>query len=271
VGARIIPRSVEITITVPRVPARDSFLIFPLLPHILMLEWGVEGLRRQPPFLPVRAPSSPSCPRLPTLRVVRSNMTSGRTPGVSRKALLHRNPYSQKRLAEIEESRKERIKIRNSKRGHFLMTPKGREKATAARRYAQFYKVKVLNEKQHHCIALLSDFMNNWPTEYIIGQVGINKHTYYQWRNDPFFLKELDKEITRRRTMFRLEAHRQIFKAIRQAKGRGIKLLLTYLKMTGDLKEHVEISEKTTDDLNETQLDEQIQRLSDELGLSRSK
>jgi len=166
-----------------------------------------------------------------------------------------------KRLAEIEKSKT----AREQRRWRFLTSEKHRKKVLEGAARARFFKVKILNEKQHKAIALLSDFINCWGPEYIAGQVGINIATLYNWRNDPFFIKELDKEITRRRSMFRMEAHRQLFKQIKKGKPR---LLLAYLKMTGDFKEQLEITEKTPDDVSEDKLDEEIQRLQDELGIT---
>jgi hypothetical protein len=172
-----------------------------------------------------------------------------------------------KEIAESAEKRKEKLKSNRIKQ---LMKPEVREKALMNAAKARFFKVKVLNEKQLKAVTLMSDFMNDWSPEYICGQCSINLATLYNWRNDPFFIKALDKEITRRQTMFRLEAHRKLFKQIKKGNPR---LLLAYLKMTGDMKERVEVTDgdnkKDLDSMNESQLDAEIQRLSDELGISR--
>jgi hypothetical protein len=175
------------------------------------------------------------------------------------------NFNSPQRLAEMAKSAEWRRARKKNRLTKQLLKPEVRAKAMAGLRRARFYQVKILNEKQHKAIALLADFINCWGPEYICGQAGINLATLYNWRNDPFFIKELDKEITRRRSMFRLEAHRQLFKRIKKGNPR---LLLSYLKMTGDFKEQVEITEKTTDDKNETELDNEIQELQDELGIT---
>lgn len=174
------------------------------------------------------------------------------------------------RVKEIEKSKEERKARLKAKRIKELMKPEVRKKALENAAKARFFKVTVLSEKQHKAINLMADFMNDWGPEYIAGQCNINIATLYNWRNDPFFIKALDKEITRRQTMFRLEAHRRLFKQIKKGNPR---LLLAYLKMTGDFKEKLEVTDgdkKDLDSMNETQLDAEIQRLTDELGLRDS-
>ena len=176
------------------------------------------------------------------------------------------NKYnSPKRLEEIMTSKANRARRKREKFLKKVLDPLSMRKKVAALRMNQLLEVKVLSEKQHKCIALLADFMNCWSPEYIIGQCEITLKTLYAWRNDPFFLKELDKEITRRKTVMRLEAHRLLFRLLKRGKPR---ILLAYLKMTGDFKEQVEVTEKTSDDMNELELDKKIQELQDELGVS---
>ena len=173
---------------------------------------------------------------------------------------------SEKRQQEIEANKLLRVARRRHKVWKRLTDPKVKEKSLREAQRARFFKVKILNEKQHKAIELLSDFMNCWSPLYICGQCEISLATLYKWRNDPFFLRELDKEITRRRTIFRLEAHRHLFRMIKRGKPR---LLLAYLKMTGDFTQKVEITDKTNvDDMKESELDREIEQLSDELGIS---
>lgn len=176
---------------------------------------------------------------------------------------------SDKRNKELEQSaieRKDRKKKRLIKQ---LMKPEVREKALRNAAKSRFFKVKTLNEKQHKAIMLMADFMNDWSPEYICGQCNICLATLYNWRNDPFFIKELDKEITRRKTMFRLEAHRRLFKQVKKGNPR---LILQYLKMVGDFApEKMEIVEKEdVGKLSDGELDKEIERLQNELGLRDS-
>lgn len=174
---------------------------------------------------------------------------------------------SKKRLEQIEANRLIRIATRRHNRWKHLVTPKNQEKKLIELRRAKFFKVRVLSSRQLKGIQLMSDFMNCWSPDYIAGQCGVSIAHLYKWRNDPFFMKELNQEITRRKTMMRLEAYKQLFKAVRRGKPM---LLLAYLKMTGDFAEKIEVKDTTNEVKKESDLDAEIQMLQDELGISKS-
>lgn len=150
-----------------------------------------------------------------------------------------------RRLKELEESAKRR-KMKSYEK---LLPPSLEE--------------KILSAKQHKAIQLLTDFMNNWSPDYIAGQCGVTVAMIHRWKHDPFFLYELDKEITRRKTTYRLEAYKQLFRMIKKPR-----VLLAYLKMTGDFTEKIEIADKNVDELQENELDREINRIARELSVS---
>ena len=125
-------------------------------------------------------------------------------------------------------------------------------------------QVKELNEKQRHLIALLTDFTRKPNQTEVCAEIQITTNTYCKWRNDPFFLQELDKEISRRRTFPRLEAMRHVFKQVNRG---NMRVIRDFLKMTGDYKEKVELTTLPIEELPEEELNLEIERLSSELGI----
>lgn len=126
-------------------------------------------------------------------------------------------------------------------------------------------KTMILSDRQKIAIGFLSDFLNDWPEQYIAAQAMVSTQLLRKWRNDPFFLKALDLEIGKRRTVLRREAYQQLFKGIKKG---DRKLLAMYFKMTGDLKDKVEITQELPDEMPEEALDQEIGRLADELGIN---
>jgi hypothetical protein len=130
----------------------------------------------------------------------------------------------------------------------------------------RFYQsqIKELNEKQRHLIALLVDFTRKKTQQETCDEVGISVCVYNRWRNDPFFLQELDKEISRRRTFPRLEAMKHVFKQVNRG---NMRVIRDFLKMTGDYKEKLELTNVPVEELPEEELNLEIERLSSELGI----
>ncbi|SRR6266496_129980 len=122
---------------------------------------------------------------------------------------------------------------------------------------------KILSDKQRTAIYLMTDFIHNFSNEYICERVQVNKTEFYKWRNDPMFLRELDKEITRRRSFIRIHAFRNVHRAIMRGDMRST---WNYLKMSGDLKENINVTDNTGEhELNDAELNQEIMRLTKQL------
>lgn len=159
----------------------------------------------------------------------------------------------EKRLLKRLKALREECKQLGMKRHHLLRNSGG--KAT-------------ITEQQAKAILLLIDFEANYPPEYIAEQCGVAVRTYHTWRNDPVFMKELDHQITIRKSRLRLEAWRQVFKKIRAG---NPKILLKYLEMLGDLKKNVVVEEAEAEVLgDEDDIDAELTKLKQELGIAES-
>ena len=122
---------------------------------------------------------------------------------------------------------------------------------------------KILTDKQRTVIYLMTDFIHNFSNEYICERVQVSKVELYKWRNDPMFLRELDKEITRRRSFIRIHAFRNVHRAIMRGDMRST---WNYLKMSGDLKENINVTDNTGEhELNDAELNQEIMRLTKQL------
>lgn len=122
---------------------------------------------------------------------------------------------------------------------------------------------KILSDKQRMAIYLMTDFVHNFSYKYISTRLGIDPSVLTKWRNDPLFLRELDKEITRRRSFIRIHAFRNIHRAIMRG---SMKDTWNYLKMSGDLKENVNIVDHTGErELDDNELTQEIVRLTKQL------
>jgi len=164
---------------------------------------------------------------------------------------------SSNRLRDITYNRLERLERKQKKRLKQL--------AEARTKRVNFgvFRLKKLTDQHRVAIDLLADLHNRWPMEYIAAQAGISVRMLRNWRNDPTFLRELDKELTKRKTTLRTEAYRQLAKFI--ARGdRG--MIRFYLKLTGDLKEEIEVTHKNFDKMDDVQLEDELERRIKELG-----
>lgn len=122
---------------------------------------------------------------------------------------------------------------------------------------------KILNDKQRMAIHLMTDFVHNFSNAYICERLAISKEQLYKWRNDPMFLRELDKEITRRRSFIRIHAFRNVHRAILRG---DMKSTWNYLKMSGDLKENINVVDNTGEqELSDNELNQEIMRLTKQL------
>lgn len=163
-------------------------------------------------------------------------------------------PILRKRLVKIETNRIARLKSAKQERDLRRMIENSTNKEINPR---------VLTERQRMAIHLMTDFVHNYTNDWIIKRLGIQAGEFYRWRNDPLFLRELDKEITRRRTFIRIHAFRNVHRAILRG---DMKATWNYLKMSGDLKENIEVTDRTGErELSEAELEAEIGRLTKEL------
>ena len=157
----------------------------------------------------------------------------------------------------------ERIHARKNKGKPGLCRPEILRKTLKTQSFARAFKVRTLNQRQRQAVMLLSDFTSNYTNSQIAHQLEVTTATLWRWRNDPLFISELDKEITKRKTSLRREAYRHLFNKIRTGNYQAMK---DYFKMTGDLKQQVEMTH-IQEQLPEDALDAEIDRLSKELGI----
>lgn len=124
-------------------------------------------------------------------------------------------------------------------------------------------KSRILTEKQRMVIYLMTDFIHNFSNEFICERAQISKAEFYKLRNDPLFLRELDKEITRRKSFIRIHAFRNVHRAIMRG---DMKSTWNYLKMSGDLKDNVNITDNTGEhELSDAELNQEVLRLTKQL------
>ena len=137
------------------------------------------------------------------------------------------------------------------------------EQTRLARKINLAYRVRTLSEKQRKAVMMLADFTHDYTKRYIANQCGVTTMALWFWRNDPLFISELDKEITRRKTVFRPEAYKHLFRRIRRGQWSAIK---DYFKMTGDLKHQITVENIEDMPKSLDQLDQEIQQLQTQLG-----
>lgn len=125
-------------------------------------------------------------------------------------------------------------------------------------------KPKILDKVQRMAIALMCDFANTYTDKQIYTRLGVSSADFYKWKNDPLFIRELDKEITRRQNYMRLIAYRNVFRSINRG---NMKDTWNYLKMIGDLRETMDIRDRTGEDVekSDSELAKEILDLQSEL------
>jgi len=163
-------------------------------------------------------------------------------------------PRFRRKLEKIDRNRLSRLKEAKDTRDFKVMIQQWAN---------QRLKPQILSDKQRMAIYLMCDFVHNFSYEYICTRLRVDKQTFYKWRNEPLFLRELDKEITRRRSFIRVHAFRNVHRAILRG---DMKATWNYLKMSGDLKENVEVIDRTGErELDENELNQEIARLTKQL------
>lgn len=167
-------------------------------------------------------------------------------------------PHLRKKLAGQEERRMQRLK--EAKENKDLRKAVGdyiEEKV----------RIKILNEKQHMAIHFLSDFVHNYSYKWIATRIGVEEATISRWRNDPVFLKELDRQIQRRKSFIKVHAFRNVHRAVIRG---DMDATWKYLKMTGDLKDNVNLTVDETGEkeLSDKQLKREIRKLQKQLRMA---
>lgn len=183
-----------------------------------------------------------------------------------------RHPDFDEKLAA---SREQRILKRKKKRA--MKISKAHRRAAVARekvntlRHNAFFVVKPLTPIQLKAIDLLSDFIADYSMQEVSDELGINNQRLQRWMNRPEFLKALNQELDKRKTILRREAFSKFFGYVQKGK---YKALTDYFRMTGDLTNQLEVHHHDdgpqAEDLSDEQLDNEIQGLANELGLDIS-
>lgn len=162
-------------------------------------------------------------------------------------------PTLKRNMEKIDRKRKMRIKEAKDTRNFKVMI----------QNWAAEKKPRILSEKQRMAIYLMCDLTHQFDNNYIAAKLGIELQSIFRWKNDPLFLKELDKEMTKRKSFMKIHAYRNVNKAIMRG---SMKDTWNYLKMTGDLKEYADPVDRTGEsELTDKQLRHQIKRLSKKL------
>jgi hypothetical protein len=118
---------------------------------------------------------------------------------------------------------------------------------------------KILTDKQRMAIYYLTDFVHSFKYKWVAARIGVDMKTLNLWRNDPLFMREMDKEITKRTSYMRGQAWRNVFNRITRG---DIKVSLEYLKGIGDFKQHTESTDNTGEkELDDNELDAEINQL----------
>jgi len=150
------------------------------------------------------------------------------------KTLIQDMPRYRNRMKKIDKQRK--MRLREAK--------ENRDFRTILSIYAAQKEedAKVLTEKQKLAVYLLTDFSHNYTYDYVAKYVGVSLETINNWRNQPRFIRECDKEIDRRRSFVRVHAFRNIHRSIVRG---NIKDSWKYLEMTGDMKKTIAFEDNT--------------------------
>lgn len=127
----------------------------------------------------------------------------------------------------------------------------------------QLNRQKSLSPEQAMAIHLMTDFSHNFTYSYIAKRIGVNESTIANWRNDPYFIEQVVKEVKRRQGHAIVLAMRNVNRAL--ARG-SMKDTWQFLKMVGMLKEQVEITDNTGEkSLSKEELELEIESLSQQV------
>jgi hypothetical protein len=160
----------------------------------------------------------------------------------------------EKRLVGIEGRRLERLKNAKEQKSF---------KKTVDTWAEHQMRPKFLTDQQLMAIHLMTDFVHNYSYSWIARRIGVEDTTFSRWRNEPFFIEQLAKEIRRRRNFMLVHAYRNVHRAL--ARG-SMKDTWNFLKMTGDLVDKSEIIDRTGEtEKSDEELQKEIEMLSKQL------
>lgn len=126
---------------------------------------------------------------------------------------------------------------------------------------------KILSAKQRMAIYLLTDMVRNPTNDWVAARLNVSLPVMLKWRNDPLFIREMDKEITKRLNIVRLAAIRNINKAVTRG---DLKTTKWYLEMTGDFsRKYEDVTNKGEEALSDDELEKEIAILSKQLTASQ--
>lgn len=111
-------------------------------------------------------------------------------------------------------------------------------------------RTKILSDKQRMAIYYMTDFVHDFKYKWIAARIGVSIKLLNTWRNDPLFMRELDKQIDRRVSYMKGQAWRNVFRRV--AAG-DVKVSIEYLKGIGSLRNNVDVR---VDDTGEKEKDD---------------
>lgn len=163
-------------------------------------------------------------------------------------------PKLRKRVEDIREKRLARLREAKATKNVKKLAEMWAEKQLAP---------KVLSQQQRMAIYLMCDFTHNFSYSFIANKIGVSESELSRWRSDPYFIEQLDNEVKRRKNFIVVHAFRNVHRAVLRG---DMKATWNFLKMSGYLKENVELIDKTGErEMSDEELTNQIQTLQDQL------
>jgi len=128
-------------------------------------------------------------------------------------------------------------------------------------------KVKTLTPEQRNAINLLADPISEHSDRYICARIGVTVRTLANWQNNLVFLRELNKEVLKRRTFSLLGAYRNVNRQVRRG---SMKDTWKYLEMIGEYskKHEHKIDDTGEEPLGDDELKAEVEELTSQLANS---
>jgi len=132
---------------------------------------------------------------------------------------------------------------------------------------AEKLKTRTLTPEQRNAINLLADPISEHSDRYICARVGVTVRTLANWQNNLVFLRELNKEVLKRRTYSILAAYKNVNRAIRRG---SMKDTWKYLEMVGEYskKHEFKIDDTGEEPLGDEELKAEVAELTSQLAHS---